>query len=60
MSKLNLASLLRDEQAIEKFLEMSKRDVPEGFEAVLAADAERIATEARAIIRHRNSSIKEV
>ncbi len=59
MSKLNLASLLRDEQAVAKFLEMSKRDVPEGFETLLAADAERIASEALAIIKHRNSNGKE-
>lgn len=55
MAKLNLASLLRDEKTIAKFLEMSKRDVPEGFETLLAADAERIATEARAIIKQRNN-----
>ena len=51
MGKLNLASLLRTESAIEKFLEMSKRDMPEGYEEVLTQDAERVATEARLLNR---------
>jgi seryl-tRNA(Sec) selenium transferase len=51
MGKLNLASLLRTETAIEKFLEMSKRDMPEGYEKVLTQDAERVAAEARRMNR---------